>query len=275
MTATEATQAITNALDALATELEVGRSEAMTRYLSALSRFHRYSPGNVALVLIQRPGATRIAGFNTWKRLDRHVRKGERALWILAPCISKQRKAEEAGEAEDTAAIVRRFRTVAVFDISQTGGAPLPEPSCVTGDAGNVLRKLEGFAVEQGIRLDYVSHIGGALGASYSGRVEVLESLDTARRFSTLAHELAHELLSHHVLPHEERKDKRRVETEAEAVAYVLCTAVGLDTNRASSDYISLYNGDKEQLRKSLSDIHRVAAMMLPAVIPGEQIFAP
>src|ERR1700674_2083935 len=80
------------ALNALSSELEAGRSEALRNYLAAMGRFHRYSWGNVLLINSQRPSATHVAGFHTWHHLERSVKQGEKGIMIFAPVVVKQRE---------------------------------------------------------------------------------------------------------------------------------------------------------------------------------------
>lgn len=271
MTTADAHQKIEAAIDSLASQLDAGLSDAMRRYLSTLARFHRYSTGNLLLLHVQMPDATRVAGYRTWQRLGRAVRKGEKGLAILAPCGGRSRaeEAEDDGEGAAAPAAVRRFRVVYVFDISQTDGEDLPQPSRVTGDPGAYLARLEAFAAGEGIAVAYVEHLGGALGRSSGGRIEILQGLDPAQRLSVLAHECAHELL-HWSVPAEVRKDKRLVETQAEATAFVVCSAIGLDTNTAAADYVALYGGSRELLKQSLAAIQTAAGRILAAITPGQ-----
>lgn len=92
---TTAQQLIATNVQALIDQLEAGNSDALTAYLDAMSRFHRYSFGNVLSIARQRPGATRVAGFHAWRQLGRNVKKGERGIRILAPIISKRRKNDD------------------------------------------------------------------------------------------------------------------------------------------------------------------------------------
>ena len=116
--------------------------------------------------------------------------------------------------------------------------------------------------------LEYSDAIGSAEGVSSGGLIRLKKGLTAAEELSVLAHEVAHEIL------HKNRgnmpKEKKIRETEAEAVAFVVCQGIGLDTNSASSDYIQLYNGDKETLMKSLERIQRAAADILAAVMEKE-----
>ena len=114
----------------LLAQLEAGTlalqdSQRWAEYLGMSARFHRYSMGNVLLIMLQCPTATQVAGFKTWLTMDRHVRKGEKGLRILAPMMYKRTDLNDAGE-EVTRTGLRGFRSVAVFDVSQTDGADLP-----------------------------------------------------------------------------------------------------------------------------------------------------
>ena len=100
-------------------------SESFARYLRAMSRFHHYSAHNVALILAQRPEATRVAGYRAWQRLGRQVRKGEKGLVILVPLVKRIRSEPDGGDSEQEESeerIVTRFGVGYVFDVAQTDG---------------------------------------------------------------------------------------------------------------------------------------------------------
>ena len=265
-----AEQAITK----LAEALEQGRSEVLTEYLGTMARFHRYSFQNGLLILSQRPDATLVAGFRKWLELDRHVMKGEKGIAIMAPMVRKARhdtspeEGEQSSEQGTDARVLRGFRVVYVFDVKQTEGKPLPEFSTVAGDPGEHLERLKQFTASQGIELEYAPDLGGADGLSSGGRIRLLEGQTPAHEFSVLAHEVAHELL--HWTDRENAGDKRTRETEAEAVAYVVTSACGLQTGTAAKDYIQLYRGDRDTLAKSLERIQGASSRILAAVLPDE-----
>src|SRR5712691_12497281 len=216
------------ALNRLMAELERGRSEALTNYLSAMGRFHRYSWNNALLIHFQRPDASRVAGFHAWHDLGRSVRKGEKGIMILAPVIVKDKDATpRPGHATkpDEAVRVAGFRTAYVFDISQTEGKPLPEFAQTTGDPKEYGERLKALVARQGINLTYDRSIAPAQGISAGGTIRLMPGLAPAEEFSVLTHELAHEMLHH-------RKDAGPIptvvrETQAEAVAFVVCRGVG------------------------------------------------
>jgi hypothetical protein len=251
-------QALAHLMDAL----DNGHSEALKTYLKTMSRFHRYSWGNVLLIQSQRPNATRVAGFHGWLKLRRYVRKGERGIVILAPMVGRKKSDDELIEDEKTRLF--GFRAAHVFDLSQTDGEALPEFGAVGGDPRNHADCLKQFIAESHIELAYDGGIAPAKGLSSGGRITILPDLSPAEHFAVLAHEVAHELL-HRGARRQETTHTMR-ETEAEAVSFVVCSAIGLETNAASSDYIQLHAGDKAKLVDSLALIQRTATTIIEAI---------
>jgi antirestriction protein ArdC len=263
------------ALATLTEALKAGKSEALTTYLEVMARFTKYSWNNTLLIAIQRPSATRVAGFRAWLGLGRHVRKGEKGIAILAPVICKRRRTDEqrdkADESSDTATAERHlvaFRIAHVFDLAQTEGQGLPEFATVQGEPRQTLTSLKDFIASQGIALEYDDAIAPARGISQGGTIKLLPEMAPAEEFSTLVHELAHEIL--HKFDRRTQTTKTIRETEAEAVAFVVCQAIGLDTNTAAADYIALYNGDTATLSASLQLIQTTAADILTALQSDE-----
>ena len=220
-------------------------------------REQTFSWHNVCLIATQCPTATRVAGFQTWRTMGRFVRKDEKGPAIMAPIVGR-REAESDG---DNARTIRGFRAAYVFD--QTDGEPLPAHCEASGDPGAKTALLTTVIREQGIALEYVDELGGALGTSSGGCIRLLNGLSPAMEFTTLVHEHAHELL-HRADDRPASRDTR--ELEAEAVAFVVGGAVGLNTSDASRDYILLYRGDREALSGSLDRIQRAASVILKAV---------
>jgi len=251
-------------------QLESGKSDALTAYLNAMSRFHNYSFGNILSIAMHRPDATHVAGFHTWRELDRHVMKGQKGIPIMAPMIGNKRQKDEqpTKQSDKPAPVLVGFRTVYVFDIAQTEGKELPAPATVSGEVGTFRDRLFKFVAQQGIEIEYNERIAPALGISYGGKIALLPGQAKAEEFSTLAHELAHEML--HRTERRSLTTKRIRETEAEAVAFIIGRAVGLNTGTASADYISLYDGNAELLTESLAVIQQASAAILDALFAEE-----
>jgi antirestriction protein ArdC len=250
-------------------QLEAGHSDALTAYLDAMSRFHNYSFGNILEIARQRPTATRVAGLYAWNQLGRKVKKGEKGIRILAPIIGIKRKRDEEAEKDITKQNTRvlvGFRNAYVFDVSQTDGTELPTMREMRGTVGENRDRILAFIKEQGIELVFTEKIAPALGISYGGRIAILPGQSEAEEFSTLVHELAHEML--HKAERRTTTTKVVKETEAEAIAFVIGKAVGLDTGSASADYINLYHGNASLLIESLEVIQQASAVILAALQP-------
>src|ERR1039457_7112873 len=128
------------------------------------------------------------------------------------------------------------FRAVYVFDVSQTEGKDLPTLTEVNGDVSGYRERLFKFVEAQSVEISFSERIAPAKGLSYGGKIKLLSGMQPAEEFSTLVHEIAHEILH--------RGDRRTLttkqvrETEAEAVAFVVCQSVGLQNGTASQDYV-------------------------------------
>lgn len=210
----------------------------------------------------QRPGATHVAGFHAWLKVGRYVRKGEKGVVILAPMVGRKRSDDALTEDEQTR--VFGFRAAHVFDVDQTDGRPLPEFATVKGDPKGYMERLERFVATQNIRVEYDALIAPARGLSSGGKITLLPNLTSGETFAVLVHETAHELLHRG----ERRKDTTHTirETEAEAVAFVVCSAIGLDATTSCSDYIQLHAGDKATLAQSLAFVQQTSSMILHAI---------
>lgn len=215
-----------DALKALAIEGE------WERYLNVQARFRSYSARNGLLIARQYPGATQVAGYRTWQSLDRQVIKGSRAIKIVAPI----RQPDEGV----------RFRTVSVFDISQTTGADLPvTPRLLLGDDPVGLfdtlievANAHDFIVSLGTLPDGVNGL-----CSHRERTIIISTNPPERhQAKTLAHELSHALL------HSEPGTTRAIaEFEAESVAYLVCHAFGIESASYSFSYIMQWAGGPKQ----------------------------
>jgi len=129
----KAKQLIENALNSLTESLENGKSDELKKYLQTMSRFHQYNLRNVMLIALQKPDASHVAGFHTWKKLGWFVKKGENGIVIIAPLVYKKETVEDDDNGSNVTEI-NGFKAVYVFDISQTDGDELPEFARVQGD---------------------------------------------------------------------------------------------------------------------------------------------
>jgi hypothetical protein len=247
---------------------ELTTSEKWTKYLDVQSRFYSYSPSNSILIRMQNPNATRVAGYKTWEALDHQVMAKESALRILAPMRYKK---DDVSEGEDVSEI-RGFKLVPVFDISQTEGPDLPD----------VMNKLEGLAPE-GVfdRLTEFAHsigfrverpeslMSGANGDTThsSGLIRVVSNNSEAQQAKTLAHEIGHALLHDPESATTKELARGLKELEAESTAYVICTALGMDTTDYSFGYVVGWTGGApdaiEGIKASTVRIQKAATAVL------------
>jgi hypothetical protein len=219
------------------------------RMLEVASRFHHYSANNVLLIMLQRPDATRVAGYRAWLSMGRQVRKGERGIRILAPCRHRHQEPENDGT-ENSSVRVRGFTTVTVFDISQTDGKDLPHvrPMLLDGDdttdlwgALSVQVAAAGYTVARG-------DCNGANGLTdhRERTVRVRDDVSGAQAVKTLCHELAHVLLHPDTTTYFQCRGVSEV--EAESVAYLVCQAAGLATDNYSWPYIAHWSDGKSEV---------------------------
>jgi antirestriction protein ArdC len=230
-------------------------------YLDFQSRFHSYSFGNVLLIAAQRPTASRVAGFHAWRKLGRHVLKGEKAIWILAPMVYKR----DDAAADDDERVIRGFKYVPVFDVEQTDGEELPsvcnrldgdDPSGIFARLVSVAQSL-GFTVE-------VTELPGSTNGDCSHlehRIRVRVGNSPAQQVKTLAHEIAHAIL------HADYDNRALAELEAESTAYVVCNSLGIDSSDYSLGYVSVWAGGGDAaaaaIKASGERIQKTAAQIL------------
>jgi hypothetical protein len=237
-------------------------------FLVTMSRFHDYSIGNQILIMIQKPDATRVAGFNTWKDLGRWVKRGEKGIAILAPVMPPKPKPEEKKEEEEE--LEPRpvyFKVVYVFDVSQTEGKPLPEFEIpiLTGEANEELftkllslMKSRSVSVSFESRLYLTPEVKGQYGST---GIWVRPEEPRAQQLKTLLHEVAH-YYSEGVL----RIPRKDAETIAESAAFVVGAHFGFDTGVRSFPYVALWAQDKKVLEQNLTAIRRVATTIIEAL---------
>lgn len=246
----EAHERLTEAVESIAS------GDDWKRMLKVASKFHRYSFNNQLMIFLQRPDATHVAGFNRWKSLGRIVKKGEKGLAIFAPCRYKTKVEDDNGN-EKTLQSIKGFRVVHVFDISQTEGKELPgldavRPKLLDGDAPEGIWEV---LVSQASDVGYEvirDRKGSENGYCdfLTKQIAVRPDVSGAQALKTLIHELGHALLHGEDLP----KSQEVAEVEVESVAYIVCSAIGLDTGGYSFPYVTRWAGGSTDLLKESAD---------------------
>jgi antirestriction protein ArdC len=248
-------------------------SEGWRRWAATRATFHRYSMGNCMLIALQRPEATQVAGFKAWQQLGRQVRKGERAIRILAPMVvggSREERAQArsgltmqptASEKMPEESVRVLFRGVSVFDVAQTDGEPLPEPPCepITGSSHECyLEPLKDHARSLGIAVYEYEPTSAAQGFydEKGARIVISTALAPNGKVRTLIHELAH---AHGVTY--SGYSRGEAEVIVETAATIVCGSLGLDTSGESIPYIAGWgeDGDLEAIRKHAETVDTIA----------------
>src|SRR4051812_18302610 len=235
---------------------ELVEGDEWRRMLEAVARFHQYSWRNVMLILAQFPKATRVAGYKAWQDMGRQVRKGEHGFDILGGRdVYAEVEDPETGEKE-RGKLYTRYFPCRVFDISQTDGDDIPEvrPIHLEGDAPEGLwDALAAQVAAAGFSLTRRRPTSpGANGETNAGTRSVVvgDHLGEAQAARTLIHELAHVLLEHGSESCQNPRSQKEV--EAESVAFVVATAVGMDPASYSLPYVAGWaNGDLDLVEKT------------------------
>ncbi|HZQ26314.1 MAG TPA: ArdC-like ssDNA-binding domain-containing protein [Acidimicrobiales bacterium] len=246
--------------------------EDWQRFMEIASRFHRYSVWNTIAILVQQPEATQVAGYTTWKRVGRQVRRGEKGIKILAPCTYPVHREDDEGEGDTPARVVRGFKVVHVFDVHQTEGAPLADVPAVLLDGDAPAALLDGLAAQiEAAGFSYrrgpmPSQHARANGLTVYGTrsVVVRDDLSHAQAAKTTAHELAHVLMHGPDAPEHTRE---RCEVEAESVAFIVCAACGLDSGGYTFPYVGRWSmGDLDLVRSTAERVMATARQVIESL---------
>ena len=254
-------------------------------YLKTMSKFYSYSASNTLLIYLQRPDASRVAGYGDWqKNFKRHVKRGEHGIKILAPCPYKQQVEREQTGPDGRAVTVTEevtraaFKPVTVFDVSQTEGEPLPSLGVneLTGDVEHYPDFFEALKQVSPFPVGFEAITTGAKGyCNYAEqRIAINEGMAEVQNVKTAIHEITHATLHNYYaekekeVPPEQRKDQRTREVEAESVAYTVCQHYGIETSDYSFGYIAGWSSDKQtkELKASLATIRETAAGLIDSI---------
>ena len=274
---------------------ELFESEKYMRYLSVMSRFHRYSVNNTMLIYMQKPDATLVAGYNKWKnQFERHVKRGEHGITIIAPTPFKKKIEEQKLDPDTKAPIldaegkavmeereveIPMFRPVKVFDVSQTDGKPLPElASTLSGSVQNYEAFMEALRRSAPVPLS-VEPMAANMDGYFSPdqqRIAIRAGMSEVQTVSAAVHEIAHSKLHNYAKAQEEaaragdkeppkKKDRNTEEVEAESISYAVCQYYGIQTGENSFGYIANWSQGKElpELRASLETINKAAGELI------------
>ena len=272
---------------------ELFDSERYREYLKVMSKFHNYSFNNTLLIAMQKPDASLVAGFQSWKNnFKRNVVKGEKGIKILAPSPFKiKQEMEKIDPAtqkpvigadgkpvkEEKEITIPAFKVVSVFDVSQTEGKELPDIAVdmLTGDVECFKDVFAALEKTSPVPIGFEKIEGNSHGYYHleEKRIAIDEGMSELQTIKTAIHEIAHAKL-HDIdpnAPKEERAgrpDRRTREVQAESVAYAVCQHYGLDTSDYSFGYVAGWSSGREldELKSSLETIRSTAAEIINSI---------
>lgn len=277
-------------------QLEAGienlfNSDQYKQWLTTMSRFHDYSLNNTLLIAMQKPDATLVAGYTTWKnQFGRQVNKGEKGIRILAPTPYKKKvevdktdpntgeilkNPDGSNQKEIQEVLCPAFKVVSVFDVSQTDGRELPSLGVneLTGDVEQYEMFFEALKRTCPVPMEFEQISSGAKGYYHQieQRIAIQEGMSQIQTVKTAIHEMAHQKL--HAIDPNLKKSEQNLENisrggkevEAESVAYTVCQHYSIDTSDYSFAYIAGWSQGKEtpELKASLNTIRKAASEMI------------
>ena len=277
---------------------ELFESDRYRKYLTTMSRFHKYSLNNVMLIHSQRPDATLVAGFNKWKNsFGRHVKKGEKGIQILAPTpykikVEKEKLdpetklplIDENGDpvTEEKEVSIPMFKVVSVFDISQTEGKPLPQLAySLSGAVEHYEEFMEALKRTSTVPIK-VEHTDKNVDGFFdltNQSITIQAGMSEIQTVCAVIHEIAHSRLHNYdhmtevaddgeTLLASAEKDRHTEEVEAESISYAVCQYFGIETSENSFGYIASWSQGKElkELRASLETINRTSSDLISGI---------
>jgi len=248
-------------------------SEKYKKYLEFCGKFHHYSFNNIMLILIQCPHAQKCASYTTWKSLKMQVRKGEKGIRILCPVpysyTRKEKSTEEDGE-ESSYFLVSsvKFRIGHVFDISQVDGEIPIMANELTDNPEHLQNMIDNLIAYSPTHVFYDSSLNKGQGNGYydleTKTIALRAGMSSLQTYKTLIHEIAHSQLHN-----DDRFSTRDAEVQAESIAYVVCSALGLDTSEYSFEYVASWSEGRElkELRTSLLVIEQASKNILNSLL--------
>ena len=267
------------------------QSDTYKNYLNTMSKFHSYSFHNTLLIALQKPDATKVAGYTAWQNnFKRHVKKGEKGIKIIAPSPYKKKalrdvidpntnqpKLDKEGkrEQEEVEVKIPAFKVVTVFDASQTEGEPLPTLGVneLDGSMDGYKDFMKAMEKISPVPMEYQKIESGAKGyfSPAEQKIVLKEGMSEQQTIKTAVHELAHSLLHDkdnmrmEGLMDERKKNRETKEVEAESVAYTVCQHFGIDTSEYSFGYLAGWSSGKElsELKESMETIRTTASKVI------------
>lgn len=270
---------------------ELFEGEKFKEYLDTMSKFHNYSFNNTMLIAMQKPDATLVAGFNSWKnKFERSVNKGEKGIQIFAPAPYKIKKEQTKLDPdtdlpvlgkdgkpikEEVEVTIPAFKVVSVFDVSQTSGKELPTLGAdeLSGNVKDYEKFFNAVREASPVPIKFAEIDGTAKGFYHheDKSITIKENMSEVQTIKTAIHEIAHAKLHDRDLKKsdvDKPKDRSTEEVEAESIAYTVCQHFGIDTSDYSFTYVASWGSGKDtpELKSSLETIRSTASELITAI---------
>ena len=270
---------------------ELFEGEKFKEYLDTMSKFHNYSFNNTMLIAMQKPDATLVAGFNSWKnKFERSVNKGEKGIQIFAPAPYKIKKEQTKLDPdtdlpvlgkdgkpikEEVEVTIPAFKVVSVFDVSQTSGKELPTLGAdeLSGNVKDYEKFFNAVREASPVPIKFDNIDGTAKGFYHheDKSITIKENMSEVQTIKTAIHEIAHAKLHDRDLKKsdiDKPKDRSTEEVEAESIAYTVCQHFGIDTSDYSFAYVASWGSGKDtpELKSSLETIRSTASELITTI---------
>lgn len=263
------------------------QSDAYKNYLKTMSRFTSYSLNNTLLIAMQKPDATLVASYGTWKHFNRQVMKGAKGIKIICPCPYKKKTETEITDTdgkkilgkdgrpltEKSEKVLMGFKVANVFDISSTSGEELPTLTHkLDGSVDNYNDFFEAIKQFSPVPIEFKSVEGSANGyyQLIDKNIIINDGMSQMMNCKTAIHEIAHALLhdNDNGLEKDASLDKQTKEVQAESVAFTVCNYYGIDTSDYSFGYVAGWSSDKDikELKASLDTIRQTSQMIIAGI---------
>lgn len=257
-----------NKIKDLLSDIKNMSNEDFKAMLNKTAQFHEYSLFNQILLFYS--GASQVAGFHKWKSLKRSIKKGSKAIWILAPSGTFIKKREvtnkDTGNKEIKEDVIQYFKSVPVFDISCTEGEPIKNG--LTTEANIDINKIKDFTLKEGLQIDYKPMEIKQGGYIYKKVIVLNSNLSETENTGTLIHELSHYFLGHTAEADINSRDIK--EQEAETTTYLLCSVLGI--NRNSTFYLKCWDADYSIIKSSFKKINKAFKTILEGITKKEDV---
>lgn len=254
----------------------INTNEDWINYLTFCSSFYNYSYNNIILIMMQRPDASYVAGYSKWRNMNRYVKKDEKGIGILCPCIKKIEKFVEPDNVsvyneqeaqKEEKKIISGFRIGYVFDIAQTDGDDSKLPVLVSGLQGNSRQEQAIYeAVLKYVSSKYCVQEVTDISAKGSYNIEtkiisVRSDLQYQQKLKSLLHELSH-AIDFEINPDMEIPRNKR-ELIAESCAFVVCLRLGIDTSSYSFSYLKSWLQDPKELGEVADAVQKISSRII------------